>query len=220
MNSHQYNPRVSSPTASMPPAKSGMAIAALVLGIIALLTSFLPIINNLSMILAVLGVVFGFVGVFGIKRGKKSGMGLAVASLVICVLSIAVVMATQAAFSNALDEATNPTVATDSATTDASSQSSDTASADDAQYVISGEELDTSNSYDAQIVGTLTNNSGKDLSYVQVEYTVHDADGNQIGTALANTNSLKAGGTWKFAASSLQPADEVASYERTGITAW
>ena len=37
-------------------------------------------------------------------------------------------------------------------------------------------------------------------SYLQIEYNLYDADGAQIGTALANINNLKAGGTWKFEA--------------------
>lgn len=50
---------------------SGMAIAALVLGILAILTSFLPIINNGSFFLAALGLIFAVVGFVGIRKGKK-----------------------------------------------------------------------------------------------------------------------------------------------------
>lgn len=60
----------------IPPAKSGMAIAGFVLGLIAILTSFLPIINNLSFLLAILGLVFGTIGFVGITKGKKSGRGI------------------------------------------------------------------------------------------------------------------------------------------------
>ena len=38
--------------------RSAMAVASLVLGIVALVTSILPIINNLSFLLAILGIVF------------------------------------------------------------------------------------------------------------------------------------------------------------------
>lgn len=66
-----------------------------------------------------------------------------------------------------------------------------------------------------QISGKLTNNSDRDLSYVQIQYVLYDKDGVQIGTALDNTNNLKAGGTWKYNASSLDVdnLDEVDSYE-------
>lgn len=47
-------------------AKSGMAIAGFVLGIIALLTSLVPIVNNFSFFLAILGIIFTIVGLIGI----------------------------------------------------------------------------------------------------------------------------------------------------------
>ena len=90
MNNQNWNPQHPEPAQKMPPipqSKSGMAIAGFVLGIIALLTSFLPIINNLSFFLAILGLIFGIVGMVGISKGKKSGKGLAIAAIVICVVS-------------------------------------------------------------------------------------------------------------------------------------
>ena len=94
MNNQNWNPQHPQPAQQMPPipqSKSGMAIAGFVLGIIALLTSFLPIINNFSFFLAVLGMIFGIVGMVGILKGKKSGKGLAIAAIVICVVSGVVV---------------------------------------------------------------------------------------------------------------------------------
>lgn len=82
-----------------------MAITALVLGIIALILSALPIINNFAFILAILGIIFSVVGIFVIKKGKKSGMGIAVASLVLSIVAAVVVLASQAMYSAALDEA-------------------------------------------------------------------------------------------------------------------
>ena len=83
-----------------------MAVTALVLGIIALLTSFLPIINNVSFLLALLGAVFGIVGVVATVRGTRRGKPLAVSALVLNIVAFAVVLATQAMFSAAIDEAT------------------------------------------------------------------------------------------------------------------
>ena len=45
-----------------------------------------------------------------------------------------------------------------------------------------------------------------------------DADGNQVGTALANTNHLKAGGSWKFEALGTVSPDQVASWERSDVS--
>lgn len=127
---NQQQPSSTQGTA-VPPAKSGMAIAGFVLGIIALLTSFLPIINNLSFLLALLGLIFAIVGFVGIQKGKKSGKGLAIAALVICIVSGVVVLATQSAYSNALNQATSPSAATvSSSDSAAASDSSSNAAAD------------------------------------------------------------------------------------------
>lgn len=85
-------------------------------------------------------------------------------------------------------------------------------------YTVADEAMDGSNPYYAYITGTLTNNTEDDKSYIQVSYNLYDADGAQIGTALANTNNLKAGGVWKFeAVSTVEPA-EVASWELADVS--
>ena len=85
-------------------------------------------------------------------------------------------------------------------------------------YTITDETLDTSNQFSAYITGTLTNNTDRDLDYIQVEYVLYDADGAQIGTALANTNNLKAGGAWKFEAAAFEDGAEIASFELADVT--
>ena len=85
-------------------------------------------------------------------------------------------------------------------------------------YTISDETLDTSNPYGVKITGTLVNNTDEDKSYLQIEYNLYDADGAQIGTALANINNLKAGGTWKFEATSMEKTEDVANWERVDVS--
>lgn len=51
-----------------------------------------------------------------------------------------------------------------------------------------------------KINGKIKNNSGKDLSYLQIEIPIYDADGAKLGTALANINDLKKDEVWKFEA--------------------
>lgn len=217
---NQQQPSSTQGTA-VPPAKSGMAIAGFVLGIIALLTSFLPIINNLSFLLALLGLIFAIVGFVGIQKGKKSGKGLAIAALVICIVSGVVVLATQSAYSNALNQATSPSTATvSSSDSAAASDSSSGAASADADFTIADETL-SKDTYNAKITGTLTNNTGKDKSYVSISYAVYDKDGNLIENAYANANDLKAGASWKFEAYvPTSDVKQVASFERTDVTSW
>lgn len=85
-------------------------------------------------------------------------------------------------------------------------------------YTIADEAEDTSNQFAYKITGTLTNNTDKEKSYIQIEYVLYDADGNQVGTALANTSHLKAGGSWKFEALGTASPDQVASWERSDVS--
>lgn len=87
-----------------------------------------------------------------------------------------------------------------------------------AKYEITEEAVDTSNPYSTKITGKLTNNSGRDVGYIQVEYVIYDAEGNQVGTGWANTNNLKAGGTWKYEAITMVAPEDFASYELAGVT--
>lgn len=198
--------------------RSIAAIVALVLGVIALISSWVPIINNLSFIFALVGAVFAVVGLVGTLRGKKSGRGLAIASVVVNVAAVAIVLATQSAYSAAIDEAASGTVQTSDGASAAAPAAGETTSAESAdKYSIDGEEL-TGDAYSCKISGVYTNKADKDLSYVQVSYNLFDADGNQIGTALANTNNLADGGTWKFEAFGSAAVDQVASYKIGDVT--
>ena len=54
--------------------------------------------------------------------------------------------------------------------------------------------------YSRYIVGSVKNNSGKEYSYVQVEFNLYDKSDAQVGTAFTNVNNLEPYGTWKFKA--------------------
>ncbi|MDO4798014.1 MAG: DUF4190 domain-containing protein [Coriobacteriales bacterium] len=84
---------------------SGLAIAGLVLGILAAVTSFLPIINNLSAFIAVIGGILAAISLVGALRGKHGGKGMAIVGVVLAVGSFAIVLATQSMYSKAIDNA-------------------------------------------------------------------------------------------------------------------
>lgn len=94
-----------STTAGPATKTSGLAIAGLVLGILAAVTSFLPIINNLSAVVAVIGGVLAAVSLVGALRGKHSSRGLAIAGVVLAVVSFAIVLATQSMYKSVIDTA-------------------------------------------------------------------------------------------------------------------
>lgn len=101
----QDNPPSGSHTAPLKPM-SGMAVAGFTLAVIALVLGWIPIINNLAFVLAILGLIFAIVGMIATRRtGRKRGRGLAIAGLVIALLAGGLVIAAQNAASKAIDTA-------------------------------------------------------------------------------------------------------------------
>ncbi len=75
--------------------------------------------------------------------------------------------------------------------------------------------------YSATITGVAKNTSNKNYSYVSVEFSVYDTNGNNLGTAIANINNLSSGDTWQFEANLFSfPSSRPTSYKLVDITAW
>lgn len=85
--------------------KMGLAIAGFVVSILAILGSALPIINNISFIFAIISFIFGVISLISIKKGKGGGKGLAIATVIISVLTFIIVLVTQSMYSKAVEEA-------------------------------------------------------------------------------------------------------------------
>lgn len=109
------------------------------------------------------------------------------------------------------------TNASSNASSSAAADSSSAAASSSDKYSITDETVDDSGYY-FKLDGTFTNLTNKQITYVQVTYTLYDADGAQIGTALANTNNLDANGTWKFEAVSTVQPSEVDSYKLSKVS--
>lgn len=88
----------------------------------------------------------------------------------------------------------------------------DTKDETDARLSVSSENISIDyNSYlgySVKVTGFITNTTGNDLMYISVEYKIYDSSNAVVGKALANANSIGAGETWKFEASSLGWFDE------------
>lgn len=114
-------------TASLP--LSAMGITSLVMGILALMISWVPIINNvtflfsildITFLFSILGLVFAIVAFVGIKHHKVRGRGLAYAGLITSIVGFAIMLATQSFYGEVLkgvSEAVND-VFSDSSTSD------------------------------------------------------------------------------------------------------
>ena len=78
--------------------KSGLITAGLVIGIIGLVLSAVPIINNFAAILGALAIIFGIIGIAGAKKRDGAGRGMSIAVLIIGVVCVGIVLASQAMY--------------------------------------------------------------------------------------------------------------------------
>lgn len=68
------------------------------------------------------------------------------------------------------------------------------------------------------IVGVVKNNTDKTYEYLQITFTLYDADGNVVDTAFTNVNNIKPGQTWKFEAMYFE--ESAVRWELDEITGW
>lgn len=109
----QYTPHPPAPQKS----GNGLAITALVLGIVAVVFSFIPLVNTVSYIAGALAVIFAIIALV-----KKTGKGMAIAGLVLAVASIAIatiVNAIAAAAVVAVGNSVDQAIASESAKSEA-----------------------------------------------------------------------------------------------------
>lgn len=78
---------------------SGLSIGALVLGIIAVVLAFIPIINNLAFVLGIIGLVLAIIALI-----KKKNVQIAIVSVVLAVGAIGITLLVQKSASDAVNQ--------------------------------------------------------------------------------------------------------------------
>ncbi|GAA2793389.1 hypothetical protein [Crossiella cryophila] len=96
---HQLPIMPEAPPQPPPPKFSGLALTALILGLVGLLGSPIIILNNVTAIAAGVGLVLGVIALFGTRKV------LAAIGAALCVLAIVITVVVQVAAVKALDEA-------------------------------------------------------------------------------------------------------------------
>lgn len=178
------------------PEKKALGIVSIVIGAIALILSWVPIVNNFAAVLAVIGVIFGLIAFLVNRKHKKL---LAWIGTILSIVSFAIVMGTQSMYSNAIDEATGKTdsqvekVDKSSSSKTKETSSSATSSSEEnkifnigdtvtqkngmSTVVNSVKYIDMQDGSDDQAVVinlTLTNNGKKSLDYNEFDYELDD----------------------------------------------
>ena len=166
---------------------SGLATAGMVLGIIGVVLSFIPIINNIAFFIGILALIFGIIGIV-----KKAGKGKAIAGIVLGILSIVITLAMQSAVSDAIDETSKELDKITGNSTEEVLKTEANVTLGDLQ--ISKDEYGLT---DSKMVVTVKNITDKKKSY-SLHIEAVDANGNRIDEDYVYANDLNAGQTQNF----------------------
>lgn len=140
----------------------------MVLGILAAASSFVPIVNNISFFIALIGLALSIAGLVRARQGKSGGKGIAVAGMVLCIAALVVTLAVQAACSAALDSLSSSTSASRQSGSAAASASASTSAAS-AKHVVTIDDAQVGADYEGKpaliVTYTWQNNSDKETSF-------------------------------------------------------
>jgi hypothetical protein len=103
------------PNNAAPKQGNGLGLAALIIGIVAFVGAFIPVINYVSGVLALVGLVLGAIGIF--RKGRPKGLAITgtIISFVALVLSIVLAITYTVGFATAVDQGIKDVQATQSA---------------------------------------------------------------------------------------------------------
>ncbi len=183
---------------------SGLAVTGLVLGIIAVFSAFVPLLNLLSFPFVLLAIIFGIIGLVQTMKGAKAGKGLAIAGLVLGVLALLVTApmysggSSQGASADAAAGASAPAAeqaqgsaggASDAAgSADAAAEAQQNEPASDYAVTIDGCRVteDYAGAPVAVVTYTFTNNSEKATSFAVALRPQAFQDGVELNTAIGS----------------------------------
>lgn len=205
MENSKKNVEVAS-TKSKKVKTSGLAIAALVLGIIGLVLSFIPIINNVAFVLGVVGVILGTIG---IVKSRKKAMGIV--AVILCVASMGLTIFAQQALVDSLNDSL-----------DEYNESVDNMSGKNTDELL-GTSVDVQlgaftasvgeyGLVDSALPVTVTNLTDESASF-QVSVEAVDAEGNRIDTGYIYANSLGAGQSYSEDLFTYFSSEELEKYQ-------
>lgn len=178
--------------------KSGFSTASLVLGIIGIVLSFIPIINNAAFVLGVLALIFGIVSLV-----KKANKGKAIAGLILGILAIIITLAMQKAIVDTVDKA---------------GKDIDKALGNSTEEVLKNEANVTLGEFEASedqygLVNSKMTVTVKNITDEKKSFTLHieavNPDGSRLYDDYVYANDLAAGQTQDFEIFTLVTSDQI-----------
>lgn len=181
------------PAPQAPRRGNAMAITGFVIAGVSLILCFIPIINTFAFFLALVGLVFGIVGLVRTRKGATR-KGLAVTAVIVSVVSGAGVLVSQAVYGAMADSVSQ---SLDDVSGDLDKMSGDATEqvlADDVSVEI-GDYTATKDEYGlvtTSLPVTLTNTSDETQSF-DVTVEAVDDEGNRVADDVAYVSELRAG---------------------------
>lgn len=170
MEEQQYRPSGNVNGYANRPSMTGLGITGFVLSVLAIASSFVPIVNNISFVFGVVGFVFAAIGIGACVRGKRRGKGLSIAGAIIAVLSCVIVLWTQSVYVDAINSVSE---GDQPAAVAADAEGAADAQAVDYQNLAVGDVVQLESGLKVGVVGidtSLTNYDGTPLIGVTVTY--------------------------------------------------
>jgi len=168
---------------------SGFGIAALVLGIIAILGCFIPFLNFISFFLAFLAIVFAIIAIC-----KKSSLGMPIAALIISVLAFGIGIAVNGATTFLINETSKELDKQEEKWDKTIGNSTEDVLKEDVEVTL-GDLSITTDEYgftDSEMIVTLKNITKEKKSY-DIHIEAVDASGNRIDDAYVMVSDLGPG---------------------------
>lgn len=177
---------------------TALGITGLVLSSIAVLISWVPIVNNFAAILGAIALPFAIAGIVATRRkGKRTGRGIAIAATILAILSIVFTLATQGMYSKAIDDTFGTTNSSTQSSTKGKTQakgSENTKSADKEGDIDSGNYhiklvsvTKSGNDYEgkptAMLTYELTNKKKENSNFMDVNIQAFQ-NGHELDTAI------------------------------------
>jgi len=192
------------------PAKKGLAVASMVLGILAILGCLIPVLNIGSIILAIISIILGALALRGLKRGG-GGKGMAVTGLVLSILAILGAILANVLFGaavNAVDDSIQEQQAAEAPTADQPVEAQFPGQTEDDVTVQAGSAVSVngidvtatplapqSDALGSYLCSTVTylNNSDSPASFNSFDWALQDPAGASRTVATFGDNSLQSG---------------------------
>jgi len=175
--------------------KSGLAIAGFIIAILAIVGAWVPIFNNVSFFFAIVSLIFGIIGLVAIRKGKRVGQGLAVATIILSVIAGIVVLATQSFYSKVAEDVGNSVTETvnDYDGTNTEKLLKNNVDVTLGAFVFSaGAEADYTYDDTTELPVTIKNKSGEKSSFT-VKIEAVDASGTRVAEDTVYVSDLNAG---------------------------